>query len=658
LGREWAAPAAPTAPTAAAVVAPAALSAPAAAAAAAAGRRARLVRPALSPWVLNHTRVTMETHPWPTGGPEACAQVMAMLAALGVPRAALTVTEDVTALFGKYTAGMAVWEGGAHARGDVLVTTEFAPCPLAPAAGARQLAYELSDLRGATEQPDQVACAWLGHSHYTRDVQRAAPRALVRLYASDTFAAGAPASMREAAAGKSATPLVVIDGDFPHAPALRAGLAAGRHAGAHEVVELRGFTPADVRALFARATVIVDGDMPGTERAVQEAALFFAVPVLERAGRAGADAVDFPVPRALTFDGDAAMVAAVERVLDNWTAAALETGPARAWFARQQGVGLTDAARLFESSGLAVHVLACGTSGGLPGAAAALRAALLVAAAATLAAPLSAVTVHVGGDAAGAAACAALPACARTREAASGGVLKGFPHVAVVGASPLCAAGAAVAAAVAATALDRFGPPEHRALLSWRALPLEAPALAAWQAAARGGACGGAPAPLFVGVARAHLGALLDGGGSDGGAARAELDAAGAWALAPAPPHAGCALEARAGGAAGPAFLDLAPILGGAHVPLDAGCELVGDEAAQDLAEALAEAGEPLPADVAQLRFSCLGGGEPRAVTALVCSNARFAALARDVGLWEALCDERGAAAAVVDGGAGGGRVQ
>lgn len=590
--------------------------------------RARLARPALSRWVRDNVRVTMETHPWPTGGPEACVQLMHSLASLGVALKHLTVTEDVSSMiFEPYTRGMRVW-AGEHARGDISITTESVGCPIHGSRGVRQLSYLLSDC--CPLKDSQSECAWVGHSHWTRNMRASAPRAIVHGYASPVYLEVAPTTIADVASKK--VPLVLIDNDCPHEAALRAGLAAGRYPHA-EVVVLKGWTRDEMRLHYTRAMAIVECNMPGMERVPLEASLFWVVPLLEHAGRSGEDAVDFPVPAAYGWSDDARMVANVERVFDNWTLAAADVAPLRLTNMRNRDASVTDVARLFESAGLDVHVAACGSG------ARELGPALLVAAAAHLAAPLAAVTLHVGNGSA----CDALPACAR---ASSGGALSLFRYAGIVRNSPLCAAGADTASVAAA--LEPYGPAEHHALLSWRALPLEAPALTGWQAASRNAsgfvAC--SAVPLFVPssdhkgshtAAHHALGVMLAGAHAALPRRRITFDA-GDGSFTPPTPAPCSSFKAQAGGPVGPAFLDLAEVLVGGGVGKDERCELVGDEATQDLVSLLEDGGQPVPLDAAPAMLSCLRSGKPAPLTQQLCANQRFSLLSTELGLHSRLC--------------------
>ena len=592
---------------------------------------ARIARPRISAWQRANLRVTVETWPWPTGGPEGLAQLLKALSDWGVPLSQLFATQDVNQVFGRYTQGMPIWSGQ-HARGDILVTSEYAPCPLDPRTGVRQVAYELSIQRGrpwaagVAVHEDQAHCSWIGHSHFTRVFASAPSRAVVRQWYDEVFGATAAADAHAAAAQKVNT--VVVDHDFENfaAAPLRAALAAS-HPNA-TVTILKDFSRAEVNALFRSAKVIVDGAMTGMEHPNAEATIQWAVPVMQGV-LAGADTVDYPHEASLRFGTVEEMVALVRSVLTDYETYAVAAATNRVWHLQQREVQLTDVARFFDSAGLSVHVLACsgGGGGGEDGANTTLeqreRAALLVAAAVYLAAPLAAVTVHVQGGGA-----AAPPLLA---EAAAGTGL--FQHANVTFSSPLCALsgdGETVGlAAVALESLHPFGRPEHIALLSWRTVPVAPAALAAWASATRDGAglvtCGVAPLRAPEGV----LGVLLDASAPSLPEGALTLLCDGTFSLAQLLPHACEGLASGSDAPEGPVFVDALPLLRNASVPLDTSCKLVGDEMVLDVVSALETVGLAVPAAVLREAGTCARGGAPRAVTSLPCANEAFSELAQ-----------------------------
>ena len=663
----------------------------------------RMRRPILSAWVRSHLHLTMETHPWATGGPEGCAQMIDTLRVLGVSPSSLTLTEDVTAVFDKYTHGLSVWQGpDALTPGSVTVTTEWAPCTLPHRRGIKQLGYELSIQLGKEQlvDPQKLHCLWFGHSHYTRQFVDGPSRAIMRQYFSEVYTRDTPTSLAQATTLKRN--LVIIDGDFDHE--LGGGACCVPPPGGHaqdlhnslvsagikdvEVVVLKGLTSVQVRELFKQAKVIVDGHMTGMERANQEASLSWVVPVPELWSN-GASKVDYPLPSALLgFTSTEEMHAKVASVLSNYSMAAMAASPTRILNLAQKKINRDDAARLFESVGLAVHVAVCGGVKSEEGVSSdtRLRSAILVAAAVHLSAPLSSVVLHVGAEEGPGGACSAnttlAAVCARV--SAGGGL---FQHATIVFSSPLCSAAAAAAegggkeagstqVSAAAYAEAPFGPSEHIALLSWRALPLEAAALSSWQDSTRsspsqkeggdsgeeedgggGGIVTCRVSQLLVkslgGGAAVPLGALLDGEEKNNSTARVAVDVVEGGVNAPT--HA-CSFLSSSSTTSdeedttatqrhhGPVFLDLlaAGVLSSdsARPPMDAGCELMGDEAVLDVYAALT-GGEgmwdTIALDMAPYLQTCILGGEPRPVTQHLCSSQRFKALAKELGL-QSLC--------------------
>ena len=618
----------------------------------------RLARPAASAWHRTHLRVTVETHPWRTGGPEGLAQLLHALGEWGIPLSHLTCSEDVSAVFGRYTAGIGVW-AGEHSRGDVTVVSEYAPCPFEPSSGVRQVVYELGTGRGPPTFEDQAHCVFMGHSHFTRAFVGAPKRALVRQWFDPTFLSTAAASISEAALQKAQ--VVVVDEDFKEAvPVLSAALAASHPGTRIEVLE--GLTREQVNSLFHTARVIVDGRMMGMERSNAEATLQWVVPVMQRE-RAGADAVDYPHGNALRFSSLPEMVGIVQGVLSDYPQAATAAAANRAWHRQMRSVTLTDVARLFETAGLEVHVLACTCSASSGSQEQRHRAAVLIAAAVHLLAPLASVTLHLTPATPAAAAASTLLA----QVAAGRGI---FQHAALLYASPLCASAPLRSDAEALAALPGpFGLPEHVALLSWRALPVVSQAFTAWAESTRGwrvvggGESGGSNSTGEVLCPHSQLrteagtlGYLLDGAGS-------RLQAAGFGALlqedgtfANPPPGSGsnssessesgsstrsCIFSSGVGEEAeeGPVYADLLPLLEGAAPPLDSQCQLLGDEAVLDVVAVLEQAALPVPAEVeAEVQSCARGGHTPRPVTLQLCSSAAFKGLAEQMGL-ASLCE-------------------
>ena len=599
---------------------------------------ARLARPRISAWQRANLRVTVETHPWPTGGPEGLAQLLKALADWGVPLPQLFATEDVNSVFGRYTEGMPIWSGE-HRRGDILVTSEYAPCPLPPQSGVRQIGYLLGTGRGRPMQEsgapvfeDQAHCAWIGHSHYTRGFAFAPTRSIVRQWYNGEFSDGAATDAKAASAQKR--DVVVVDGDYKDAvPPLLSALATSHPNAAVTVLE--GFSRAGVRDLFASAKVIVDGNMMGMEHANAEATMQWVVPVMQR-WRAGGDVVDYPHDDALRFDTLEQMVETVRQVLNSYEQyAAVAAGTNRAWHLLQREVQLTDVARFFDSAGLSVHILACsGSEGGsVEGSAATLeqreRAALLVAAAVYLAAPLASVTVHVEG---------AAGVTALLAEAKAGRGL--FIHASVLFSSPLCKGkGGVINGALAAH--QPFGRPEHIALLSWRALPVAPAALSAWTATTRDSAglvmCACSPLHTADGI----FGLLLDAaGGREPGDESLVLLQDGTFrreAQLMSKPSAACeGFISGSDSTEGPVVTDALLLLQDVPLPVDTDCALLGDEVVLDVVGVLEGAGLPVPAAISSAANTCARSGAPLAVTRLLCANEMFVSLAQRLGVSQA----------------------
>ena len=436
-------------------------------------------------------RVFIRAFDLENGGPHSLAQLAGTLAdSLHMKR--IHTTRSVPRFDSRYTRNVSVGEGSA--RGDIVIDHEYHTSAVDVSSGIKQFIWELGDL---PPQDFHRASKFLGHTFYTRSFVRQPRLNLLRIYVDFSKWERVPSKVEDVRHLKKN--IVLVDDEGPRGiSGLLERRLSGRWPGL-EVVEVKGFSKAELADLLRRAKVYVDAGMRGMEMMGQEVLPFFVVPILEHA-RNGETEFDYPLPESLKFDysrheatgaiqnGGDDVVAKVEAVLGDWEGALERIEPARRLFFYRKQLAAIDPARLFSAT-LNVHVLACSPFhiGGVDSVvedALSLQAlsAYFVASAVHFVAPAASTTLHAPLDEQD------FKADVSQFLLAAADMLGTLSFTRVSGSSPLCEHANSKSLSDAqrsAMVYSHFGNADLVAVLSWRALPLQPRSITSWQDALR-----------------------------------------------------------------------------------------------------------------------------------------------------------------------------
>jgi len=574
----------------------------------------------LSDYAKKNLRFFVRTFFDTSGGPHCLAQT-AWTAKNVVGVVNTFVDTAVDRSWAVYTADLAV--AGPSEPGDISLVHEFHDRGHDGNNGVKQFVWELGD---EPIQGMHRSSKHLGHTFYTRDFLRMPHRSIIRPYVNPPQWKRVPAGPEELRSVKE--DIVIVDDNLGPIPQWLRRLS-DRYPNL-DVVVLEGFNKEQLVDLFRRAKVYVDASMRGAERAGQECQQYYVIPILEN-GRNGGNEFDYPLPESLKFayarnEGGGVqnegndLVAKVDAVLGDWWGSVQRMLPARQVVASHPQLNAVDLARLFQIT-LAVHVLGCGA--GKEGAGtdrtAIAQSTYLIASALHFIAPAASATLHSGSHMLEAEAILLVIAGRDTSGTLS------FTHN--VQNSAVCTGADGVGAALAAS---KFGNSDVAAVLSWRALPLRPPAIAAWQEAVRAGS---ADVSLLVinGVTLGAMYKLPEGGApvpfkvaldEDGVLSVSGAGTTGSWPPATAPGQ----------------WVDLRT-LGETKVVWLPGVET--DEAVVDQISALTDAG----IDVGDPNVGTLGHGaalahyrQERSAAAYLCGHVDFRRIAGQTPYLHDLC--------------------
>lgn len=203
-------------------------------------------------------------------------------------------------------------------RGDILIIPEVEPCPLdfVQDRGVRVFTYMLS-----TKHKPNDACPQLAHNHYFLNHPPFVSEHLLRPYLTPSWIPRdwntAPQNNKER--------LLILNHDMNERLETRLIVKHLRHQCATTpewnctVQLVQGFDKAGLLDLFARAMLVVEVCLVGSERLILESSLYGVLPILTDC-LCGNETRDFPIPRRNLVSGqhEAVFDDVIPRVLNNY----------------------------------------------------------------------------------------------------------------------------------------------------------------------------------------------------------------------------------------------------------------------------------------------------------------------------------------------------